>query len=260
MTSLRFTLRAQRDDEAVSADDFSSFLASVLACLKSLEDETGVQTPVEYKVVDLEMGSAAIELQPLSSGDRGRSAEKVAHGFEEGFEALQKGAIRSTNFTRKTKSRFIALAKPLRKNTRTIEFRGERREVVLSRRSPVKELPAPKTEAVARGSLKGDVDALNVHAKRVFYIYPRSGPTRVRCTFDAGLLDDLRQAIKRNTTVFGLKEYQAGSAFPTKMYVERVEVNPPDSELPTLESFWGSAPGLTGGLPARDYLDSIRDE
>jgi hypothetical protein len=261
MPNLRFTLKAEGDDDAaVDASDFSAFLSSLLTCLKALETETNAQAPVEYKVVDLEIGSAAIELRPVSTGDLDKSASEVARSFSSGFSALQRDEIRRAPFSRGTKEKFLALTKPLRRTTRAIEFKGIDEDIVLSRRVPVRDLPATKTEAVARGSLKGNIDALNVHSRPVFYIYPRSGPTRVRCTFDPHLLDALREAIKRNTTVFGLVEYEAGSAFPAKMYVERVEINPPDTELPTLASFWGAAPNLTGGKSTQDYIDSLRDE
>ncbi len=261
MSNLRFTLKsAEGGDEAVNAADFASFLSSLLACLSALEDETRVQAPVEYKVVGLEVGSAVIEIRPVSSGDLDRSAERVARTFEEGFAALENDEIRSTPFSRRTKARFLQLAKPLRRSTRAIEFRGTSQTVTLSRREPLRDLPRPKTIALSRGSMKGDVDAMNVHSKPVFYLYPRSGPTRVRCTFGPELLDQLREAIKRSTTVFGLMEYEAENAFPVRVLVERVEVNPPDDQLPALISLWGAAPHLTGSQSTREYLDGLRDE
>lgn len=261
MPNLRFTLDAESgEDEAVDAADFSTFLASLLSCLSALEKETNAQAPVEYKVVDLEIGSAAIELQPVSTGDLDKSAAEVANTFEEGFAALQRDDIRSTRFSRSTKNKFLELTKPLRRATRAIEFTGSSGRLVISRQVPLRDLPTPKTQAVSRGSLKGNVDALNVHRTPVFYLYPRSGPTRVRCTFDASLLDELRQAIKRNTTVFGLVEYEAGSAFPARIYVEDVDINPPDSELPTLASMWGAVPDLTGEQSTQAFLDAARDE
>lgn len=261
MPNLRFTLKAEGgEDEAVNADDFSGFLTSLLRCLKALENETNAQAPVEYKVVDLEIGSATIELQPVSTGDLDRSAVEVASSFEEGFAALQRDEIRSTRFSMDTKSKFLELGKPLRRATRAIEFTSSSADLVLTRRVPLRELPTPRTEAVSRGSLKGNVDALNVHSSPIFYVYPRSGATRVRCSFDPELLDELRQAIKRSTTVFGLVEYEVGNAFPAKIYVDRIEINPPDSDLPTLASLWGAAPDLTGGLATQEFLDSIRNE
>lgn len=260
MTDLRFTLEAEDQDEPVDAGDFSVFLASVLDCLRALEGETNAQAPVAYKVVDLKIGSAGIELRPASSGDLDRSAEQVAESFEMGFNALKEDAIRAAPFSRATKRKFLALTKPLRRTTTRIRFAGSSGEVTLSRRTPLRDLPDVRTEAVARGSLTGNVDALNVHRRPVFYIYPPSGPTKVKCTFDPAMLDQLREAIKRNTTVTGLLEYSSGSAFPTRMHVEQVEVNPPDSELPSMASMWGAAPSLTAGRSVREHLESLRDE
>ena len=261
MATLRFTLRSERgEDEAVDARDFAKFLSAVLACLGALEEHTAAQAPVEYRITDLQTGSAAIEIQPASTGDLDRSADAVAESFALGFDALQRRALRDVPFSRKVKSRFIALAKPLKKRTRSIELISSFAEpVLLSRRTPVVELPPVKTEAVSRGSLKGAVDALNVHNKPVFYIYPKSGPLRVKCTFDAALLDDLRQAIKRNTTAYGLMEYEPGNPFPTSMFVERVEVNGPDSALPSMASLFGAAPHLTGDKGTAEFLNALRD-
>lgn len=259
MTDLRFTLEAEHGEASVDAGDFSLFLDSVLKVLRALEGETNAQTPVHYSVVDLQIGSAAIGLRPTSAGDRDQSAERVAESFEAGFVALQQDQIRTAPFSRETKKKFLALTKPLQKATTNIRFTGSSGEVSLSRRGAIRDLPPVKTEAVARGSLKGNVEALNVHRRSVFYVYPKSGPTKVKCTFEPSMLDQLRAAIKRNTSVFGLLEYSSGSAFPTHMYVERVEVNPPDSELPSMASMWGGAPDLTKGRSVEEYLASIRD-
>ncbi len=261
MPNLRFILRGEgKDDDLVDASDFSSFLRALLACLGALEEETAAQAPVEYRITGLEIGSAAIELEPISTGDLNKSAEAVSESFSRGFAALQNDGLLRSGFTRKTQSRFLDLTKPLRHATRAIEFGVEGGQPVrITRASPIRALPEVKVTAVSQGSVKGAVDALNVHSQPLFYVYPKSGPKRVRCSFPVELLDDLREAIKRNTTVYGLMEFQGGSPFPTELKVERVEVHPPDSELPRLASLWGTDPRIASGRPATEFVQALRD-
>lgn len=259
MAKLRFRLEGPPDEEGtVAAGDFSDFLSSLLDCLKQIEKETSAQAPVEYRIVGLEVGSAVLELEPRSEGDVGRSAARVAEQFEAGFSALQAGEIRRAPFSRRTKSSFLSLMKPLRRDTRSIEFTGHT-EHRLSRRATLQELPPARTDAISVGAISGRVDALNVHRTPVFYLYPTSGPPRVPCNFDPTLLDDLRAAIRRHTTVRGALEYEAGNPFPTRVVVQEVEVNPPDAELPTLASLYGSVPNLTAGQDSAAFIRAQRD-
>jgi hypothetical protein len=116
-----------------------------------------------------------------------------------------------------------------------------------------------RAETFSTGSYSGFVDALNVHKEPVFYLYPTIGP-RVACQFDPQwLLDQVRGAIRRYTTVYGLLEYAEGSPFPDRLVVDRIEVNPPVSELPTLASLHGIAPQLAGGVDSVTYVRRLRD-
>ena len=262
MSRLRFKLHGSGHDlgDAVTLRDFGDFVDALLDCFRQLERESDLQARIEYRITGLEVGSAGLEVDALSPGDLDRSAESLARDFENGFHALGDGNILRTSFERRTQEAFVRLLKPLRHNVQRIEFTGEQPHE-LGRQDASQTLPDQRRDASVLGSVSGKVEAVNVHGnKPVFFLYPVSGPFKVRCRFEPSLLlDDLREAIDRHTTVYGMLDYEVGEPFPVEVVVERVEVSPPDTELPTLRSLIGIAPDLTGGIDSVEYVRGLRD-
>jgi hypothetical protein len=74
------------------------------------------------------------------------------------------------------------------------------------------------------------------------------------------MLGQVREAIKRNVTVWGKLDFEPENPFPHRVAVTRMELHPPDSELPTLAELKGMAPGCAGGLTSVDFVRALRDE
>jgi hypothetical protein len=72
------------------------------------------------------------------------------------------------------------------------------------------------------------------------------------------MLDEVRRALRRYVTVYGLTEYIKGMPYPYRIVVERLELHP-DVRPPSVRELIGIAPELTGGLPAETYIRSLRD-
>lgn len=259
MQNLRFRLEGSKEAGGeVAARDFAQFLDALLKCLNLLEKETKAQAGVHYRIAGLETGSAVIEVRPSSPGDVDKSAAAVADTFEAGFRALEEGRIRAAPFGRKTKAAFVQLLRPLNHETRSIEFVGRERHGIV-RGVAIPEIPTPKIEATATGSVAGHIEALNVHSRFVFYLYPESGAQRIPCAFDPAMLDEVRKAIKRHARVVGAIEYEPGNPFPVRVVVEGIEVTPPPEALPTLASLTGLLGEIPGGRSSVGHVRHLRD-
>ncbi len=258
IATLRFRLKgAPGAERSIDAGDLSDFLVSLLRCLKRLEEESLPQALVQYRVVDLGVGSARLAIEPRSKSDANRSANIVARSFESGIGALVNGKIGETNFERRTKESFLGLLKPLSQETHTIEFTGLQ-DHVLKRRSLLENVLPRKIAGTSIGSVSGRIQALNVHRNPVFYLYP-PGSARVACTFVADLLPDVLGAVEQHATVHGATEYEPDNPFPSRVEVDRLEVHPPDEALPALSDLYGAVPNLTGGTEGAAFIRALRD-
>lgn len=257
---LRFRLDGlQRDEGFVRAPEFLTFLGNALKVLRRLERKRGGRTNLTYLVVELEIGSAtvAFEAPPV---DGGASPDSVFDDFASGFAAISNGTIDMLGYDADIVEGFSELVEPLRRNmVRSIELTHGTTDIVLSHDVVPVAAIAAEIETHAVGSLAGFIDALNVHRDHVFYLYPPGLPRRVACVFDRPLLDEVRMAVKRYVTVAGLLEYVEGQPFPHRITVESIDVHPPEDELPSLDSLYGIAPDLTGGVETVTYLRRLRD-
>ena len=260
-TRISFELKGSREDATlVRAEDFVDWLDGVLACFKRLAQARESDVEAVYRVTHLALGSAVIELEATSESDGNVTADTIATDFVRGIDALRAGQLAATPFELETKRAFANLGRPLRRALREVKVTAGISSVSLDAERFESATISEAVEAVATGSYSGFIEALNVHARPVFYLYPVSGPSRIPCHFDQSLLlDTLRRALKRYTTVHGLMEYAPGSVFPSRIVVEHIEINPPDDELPTLRSLFGAAPQLTDGLDSVTFVRLQRD-
>lgn len=258
--TVSFHLEGSRQDGGlVRMQDFVDWLDHVLVCLRRLERSR--QNPAEtvYKITKLSASSAAVTLEAESETDRHTTARAVVTDFLKGAQAVEKGQVSRLPFDTETKAAFATLAAPLRRQLRRVTITSGSTKISLKPEQAIAAPSQPKIESISVSSYSGFIDALNVHSDPIFYLYPTAGPNRIPCAFDTALLDDLRQAIKRYTTVYGAFEYGADSPFPERIVVDRVEINPPEDSLPTLSSLFGVAPALTRGLDSVAYVRQRRD-
>lgn len=145
-------------------------------------------------------------------------------------------------------------------------------EVVISRNGydlPLAENWSERVESAlgpdqyAVGSVTGMFEQLNVHGRNhSFTIYPTFGEPSLRCQFDKSdkeLRDDVVGAVDHYVKVFGTLHYKAGSWHPHAINATRIEVFPPESQLPTLDDLFGIAPDATGNEPTEDFVRKVRN-
>ncbi|MCB2263067.1 MAG: hypothetical protein LGR52_09030 [Candidatus Thiosymbion ectosymbiont of Robbea hypermnestra] len=115
---------------------------------------------------------------------------------------------------------------------------------------------------VSWGAIKGVVERFNSHSQPcTFNIYPASGPQDVRCVFDRrSMMDKAIAAVNHTVTVTGELKYRPRHFTPYECSVARIDIHPPDDELPKLGELYGINPNVTGELETLEFIRRIRNE
>jgi hypothetical protein len=123
-------------------------------------------------------------------------------------------------------------------------------------------LERPPAELAAYGFVRGKLEAIDLHdSANVFKIYPQVGPSKIACHFPNALLDDAIRAVNHSVEVHGMLSYRANEPFPYAVEVARItDLERENEEPPAFEDLVGSAPDLTGGVPAEDWIAERRLE
>ena len=248
-----------KDAELVRAEDFAQWLSGTLGCLRRIHRASTDREHVIYRITDLSIGSAVVEIEATSLTDENRSANEVVDEFVRGLAATAEGTFDLLPYDPDVKKSFGELYSPFRRQLHSVTVTFGSRTVAIRSEQAARFAVKETVGEISVASYSGFIEALNVHREPVFYLYPVSGPARIHCVFDEPLLDDVKSAIKRYTTVYGAIEYLAGSAFPHRIVAERIEIHPDEDELPTLRSLAGSVPNLTKGVDSVTYIRRLRD-
>ena len=86
----------------------------------------------------------------------------------------------------------------------------------------------------SNGEVTGSLERLNLHDRYEFVLFPAAG-SRIVCTFEESLLEQVRRGIKRVVTVFGVLYFQPDKPLPDRVRVKRMEIHPPNEALATRE-------------------------
>ncbi len=113
---------------------------------------------------------------------------------------------------------------------------------------------ALEIEEVARGSVSGLLEKIDVHGKNQFAIFPPIGTHQVTCAFADELLPKVQSALKKTVTVYGQLHYVADRFLPTRVDVDDLEAHPPADDLPRLSDMAGKLIGVEG-----DSVQIVRD-
>jgi hypothetical protein len=115
-------------------------------------------------------------------------------------------------------------------------------------------------DEIELGSIRGMLEAINLHNTNRCNVFPLVGPKKVVCTFPQHLRPQIIAGIDRYVSVIGTLQYKQWSMYPHAIDVSEIEVLPVDADLPTLADLRGSAPDATGDMSSEDFVEALRDE
>jgi len=256
------------DRKDVRLDDFIQQLTEVKKALRENELAiTGKEEPtLDYKVVDLRHASpATVVLEPVPLAPEGahayaRFARDVVGAFATELKSIKK---RGTLIREPDLDRLLAYQKiGVRENNRITKVKIAVGKNVVT----IDEAFKQKLEAIlgpdefAEGSINGMLEAVNLHNKNRFFLYPVIGPKRIIGSFRNYLRPKIKEAIGEFVTVQGRLRYKAWSQFPHGVVAEDVDIHERNSALPTLTELRGAFAGSTGDLSSVEFVDQLRNE
>jgi hypothetical protein len=255
--SLSFTLvGTERDGEAVTLKDFSSFIDRFTTCLRRVEERTAGKVALRHLIDDLRTGSATLTIRPVSPPDAPGRGRDVYGTFRETVAALETGGQIDPRFTNDDLKAFRELAAPIWNRQKRVEVAG----VELTTRYVSNIDALLRGETKSKGSVKGRIEKLNVHETHEFTLFPPIGEYSVRCIFPDELFETVYKAVRRTITVTGTLYFKRDNPYPDRVQVDTVEIHPADSDLPTGTSLRGLIPDALGGKSAVEFIQALRDE
>jgi len=224
---------------------------------------TGEPKPTAvYRIVDMSHGSpATVSIEARPKRIREDMTGRILDSFVGAMEQIEKHGNAPTWVDRDLLERLRDLNNPVGRSVSRARVRRKDHEVKLSAelRAKIDLILAP--EETFEGSVKGDLEAINVHeGSNIFRVYPSAGAARVTCHFPDDLKHRAIAAIDQLVIVHGLLKYRANARFPDEIEVRDIEVIGAPEELPTLTELRGIARGATGDMTAVQYVRALRDE
>lgn len=117
------------------------------------------------------------------------------------------------------------------------------------------------TEEIILSTVDGKLEQINLHNNtNTFKIYDTVLGYSIECKFSKALREDAMKAIDRSVSVFGECKYRLHANFPHHIKVQKMEILPDPSELPSLGDLRGIAPHMTGGKSPEEFVRELRDE
>lgn len=259
---LKIRLRgAEADSEHVRLQEFIKQLEAVRIALKHTEhlvSDDG-KSPINYLITDLTHSSpATVSIEAFDEFDTDKPSAVISK-FIGGIREILFERRAPADFDRQTLEAYKGLTSGLRKHVSEFTIIDGESEVLVPRELEHVIDTVIGPDILSEGVVKGGLEAVNVHSKQSFVIYPDIGPNRVECNFKKSLFDLVKSALRQHVIVSGTMKYKSMDPFPYAMDVKNIEVCPPDDELPSLWDLRGIARDAFGGSGSVEYVRAVRD-
>lgn len=255
--SLRFQLAGSLDDGGlVRLGDFIAFLERLSGTFDTIDHAVNTAATSYFRITGLDVGSAVVTLQEHVRRSKARRAHTfipVTRAFDELLAKVERKEALPVWATPRVIEKVRDLTEPSsRASLSSIDgptgnFSGESLHALLTK------MLGPIVQS--RGSVTGQLDAVNFHTTSVAYIYPDLG-RRVTCDFLASLRRDVVAALTKRVTLYGIVSRRADDIFPYHVAVESITILPDSGDLPQLRSLIGS---LKMSVDPVDFIRSLRD-
>lgn len=199
--------------EDIAVGQFIAVASKLTELLKELEASVMGEKSVEWRLADLQRGSARLAMSPHPPLPTGRAdAFPVIGAVLEGLATVEETARRPPHFTDQALRSAKSLVNAARAGPNALavfgEAQGVQRQVALSSDlvAHVDELIG--TASIAVGSLEGTLEAVTIHDTVAFSIYDAITNRRVECKCDREILDlAITRYFGKRVSVAGLVSY-----------------------------------------------------
>lgn len=256
---LVFQLEGSDEDRGnVRLSDFVRQLDAIRRALGETDRILNEQPTTDFIVVDLSHSSpATIVIEEVVRSDPRATKLSVLKAFFESLAVITRGDL-PPGFDYDAMRAYERIGT----RVRSVLVRSDGQSLTLTpdlgRR--IKQILGP--DEVEYGSVSGYLEQINLHGQRVFTIYPALGLPKLRCVFPSELRAEAVRAVDRYVRVYGRLKFnrRLDRSRPYEMAVERIEVAPPEDELPTLGSLRGIAAEVKLDAASEVTVRQIRDQ
>lgn len=258
---ISFVLKGRdRGNDLVRAGDFVLFLQRLIACLAAVDEAVNGEVAHYPRITALHASSAAATLEPVvheTKWPKRHVFRTPAASFRDLIGAVQRHEQAPDWADVEVLQKMRELTE-MPEHVRSAELIADDVAVSIDDafRVSIDELIGGEVRSV--GTVIGRLDAVNVHAARIAYLYPADGP-RVACEFSEESTAPVFAALRKRVRVVGMVTRRLNSNRPVRVQIAHIEVLPEISELPLFASLVGSSPDLTGGVSSEEYLSRLRE-
>lgn len=259
---LTFQLEGNEEDQGnLRLSDFIKQLDAIRHALKET-DRVLHETPTAYfTVAGLSHHSPAtivVEEVPMSANRTARKS--ILNVFFDNLLEIERGKL-PAYFDYAAMQAYKEMTALVGKRVKNAHVRRDGQSVALTPALSLRIEQILGPDDFEHGSISGRLEQINLHAQRIFTIYPTTGLPKLRCVFPAELRTEAVGAVDRYVRVYGRLKFKRhlGMRYPYEVLVERIEVAPPEDELPTLGSLRGIASDVELNAPSERAVRRVRD-
>lgn len=231
------------------------------ALLKEIDYAISHKKTTYYRIVNLKLSSPAeVWLEPVQIYKKIDNRYIIKKRFFEELTSIKENATVSSDISRKFLETLKGIANPIDKEIGRIKAMADSYSIEIDKplRANIDVLLAP--EVYSYGSVEGVLEAINLHNKNEFRIYPIVGAKVVICNFPQNKRAEAKKGLEKLVSVIGMITYRNKEKFPHKIDVKDIVVYPPENELPHFSDLRGVALDATGKLSSEEFVRKLRDE
>jgi len=260
--SISFKLKGTPEDLGkVRLQEFMIFLQNASGCLSKIDRSiTKKEKPSSYyRIADLVFSSAMLTLEAVPYNIDEDNSPIIVRRMKTGLEVIQEQKKIPEWLDRPLLESFRELTNVLKRHVTEVEIMCLNKRINITNQFEANIDKILGKDIVSEGSVTGQLDAVNVHARYEFHIYPVIGPTKILCRFPTELIQTVKAGIRKQVNVTGKLRYKEKDIFPYQVDVKEIEIYPDKEELPTLSSLRGMVPRMPG-QDAVSFVRRLRDE
>lgn len=252
-----------QDNGLVRADAFINGLNSITKIIHRTDRIVSRKSMASFylRITGLSYGSpATVTMEAVPQDPNIDLRKQTISKFYDTYESIQKGKLAEKEIESVLIEDMTEITNQIGKRINSIKVTMDEYDLTLTKEFKAKMELAISPEEKSSSFIRGMLEYINIHKnKNVFRIYPDIGPQKIICHFSEELTQKAIEAIGKYVEVRGELRFRAVSKHPHEIFVEEIEIFPPEEELPSLYELRGIAPNLTGQLSSEQFVRKIRD-